>query len=231
MSGTDGQEKIIERIRKLLRLGRRSDHPAEAEAALAKAAEIAAEAGLAVEGIDADLQAARITHEAGGARRRSHARQRCHAVLKLHFGVKVLGQSEIGCMYIGPAVNIAIARHVEAYLLQQCAAGWRDEAGRRRILRQACGDGPKRAFEWGFFLGVNEALKRRPIRNDGAEIARAVERYMADRFKITRTPIAPPSARHDAAAFNGIYRGARTPVDRPVAGAEAPRALAAGGAA
>ena len=42
------EQRIIERVRKLLRLGGKTNHRAEAEAAVAKAHEVAAGAGIAI---------------------------------------------------------------------------------------------------------------------------------------------------------------------------------------
>lgn len=225
------EQQLLDRIRKLLRLARGTTHRAEAEAALLKAAELADGAGLAIDGIDADRQEIRITHERGGVRRRSHSRLRCHGVLRRHFSVEVLGSSGTGCIYIGPAVNIAIAQHVEAYLLRQCADGWlvaaaaqqwgptKAAARKKKAARQA--------YEVGFYFGINKVLADRPVRNDAQEIKTAVERYMGTNFKVSRKTMAAPSKQHAGAIYAGMLRGAATRVDRPVDGSDAPQALPA----
>lgn len=211
------QRAIVARIAKLLRLSRGTDHAAEAAAAMAKAAEIAAEAGLALDGIDADATVPRIAHEAGGARRRSHRRVRCHGVLRRHFGVDVIGSSKQGAIYVGPAINIVLARHIEEYLVRQCAEGWSAMSG----VRRRCRAGGRRAYECGFFLGIDKVLQARPIRNDNPALAGEIEKYIADNFRIRSSPLAPAAQRYAAFMMAGLAAGRNTPCSRPVDGAAA----------
>lgn len=213
----EAQRAVVARIAKLLRLSRGTDHAAEAASALAKAAAIAAEAGLALDGIDADATASRIVHEAGGVKRRSHSRLRCHGVLRRHFGVDVLGSSYSGTIYVGPAINIALARHIETYLVRQCAAGWSAMSGGRRRRRA----GSKRAYEFGFFCGIDRVLNEHPIRNDSPALSAAIEQYVGDNFSVTSEPVGKPNKRHSEMIMNGFIDGRATPCSRPVAGAAA----------
>jgi hypothetical protein len=211
------QQDVINRIAKLLRLSRGTDHAAEAAAALAKAAAIAQAAGLVLDGIDADVTAPRIVHEDGGAKRRSHSRMRCHGVLRRHFGVDVIGSSWSGSIYIGPAINIALARHIETYLVRQCAAGWVAFSVPTKRRSKA---GVKRAYKCGFYSGIEEVLQAHPIRNDNPELAAAIEKYEGENFRVKSAPIARPDKRHQAAVFSGFIDGNATPCSRPVDGAE-----------
>lgn len=224
----DAQRAVVARIAKLLRLSRGTDHAAEATAALAKAAQIAAEAGLSLDGIDADATDPRIVHEAGGVRRRSHSRIRCHGVLRRHFGVDVLGSSGRGAIYVGPGINIALARHIETYLVRQCAAGVVQSPSLRR-LRGRNRAAATRAWEFGFYCAIDNTLTLHPIRNDNPLVAAAIERYIADTFALTTSPVASPSRKHAADAFAGYVRGSSTPCSRPVAGT-VPGMMIAGGA-
>jgi hypothetical protein len=221
------EQRIIERVRKLLRLGGKTNHRAEAEAAVAKAHEIAAGAGIAIDGIDADREAVRITHEEGGARSRSHARKLCHGILKNHFGVCVLGSSTHGAAYVGPAVNIAVARHVEVFLLRQCGALWSAYATKAhgvRVPRKMTQR--RRAWELGFFAGIDHVLRQRPIRNDSEDINRAIRQYVSDRFKVKAMKMnLKTQKRHTNDLESGFQDGKSTRLDRPVEAAAETRQL------
>jgi hypothetical protein len=220
------QRAVIAKLAKLLRLSRGTDHAAEAASALAKAAELAAEAGLALDGIDADSDTPRITHEAGGAKRCSHSRQRCHSILRRHFGVDVLGSSHQGAIYVGPALNIALARHIETYLVRQCAAGWTAFHAPKKRRRKT---DMRRAYEFGFYGGIDKVLAAHPIRNDSPVLAAAIEKYVGETFAVVTTKYRAPSMRYRETIMNGFMDGRATPCSRPVAGA-AP-AMTIGGAA
>lgn len=220
----EAQRAVVARIAKLLRLSRGTDHAAEAASALAKATAIAAEAGLALDGIDADATTPRIVREDGGVKRRSHSRVRCHIVLSRHFGVDVIGSSYSGTIYVGPAINIALARHIEAYLVRQCAAGWSAMAGGRR--RRSAGS--RRAYEYGFYGGIDRVLREHPIRNDDPALSAAIEKYVGDNLRVTTKPMGKPDKRHSEMVMNGFIDGRDTPCSRPVAGAAA--AMMIGGA-
>ena len=211
------EQRIIERVRKLLRLGNKTNHRAEAEAAVAKAHEIAAGAGIAIDGIDADREAVRITHEDGGARAASHARKLARAILGNHFGVLVLGSSTHGAAYVGPAVNIAVARHVEVFLLRQCGALWKAYAAAHGVRGPRKMTQRRRAWELGFFAGIDHVLRQRPIRNDSEDINRAIRQYVSDRFKVKAMKMnLKTQKRHTNDLESGFQDGKSTRLDRPV---------------
>lgn len=216
-------QRIIERIRKLLRLGAKTNHRAEAEAAIAKAHELAGEAGIAIDSIDADRESVRVTHEAGGPRSLTYSRKLCHGILKRHFSVHVIGDSFSGAVYVGPAVNIAIARHVENFLLRACAAAWSEYAVERAVRNARKATERRRAFEKGFYAGIDNVLSRRPIRNDAADINLAIDAYTRRNFKIVSVPLNNKiPARYDHALYSGVVAGQKTRLDRPVEAAASP---------
>ena len=180
---------------------------------------------LAIEGIDADSEPARITHERTGVKARTHARVLCHGILKRHFSVLVLGNSG-GGVYIGPAVNIAIARHVEAYLLRECSAAWKRHAEAHRIRKPRATGNRRRVFEFTFFCGIDHVLESRPIRNDRDETMRAIERYASERFQIQKSPFAAPKRHNGADYMGGLHAGKNTRLDRPVEAAAEQHRLA-----
>ena len=199
----------------MLRLALGTNHEGERDTALAKAAEIAAAAGLDVGAIEpGDSDTGRMTREAVRMARLTYARKRAHSVLRAHFGVFVVSGG--GSMtYFGPAVNIEIAKHVEVYLLREAAQGWKlyrekMRLGKRGLMQR------RRVWELSFFSAINEALEARPLRNDAAELRAEVERYAHSVVKIViRTPPKLGNV-HAADYFSGRRAGQAVNLSRPV---------------
>ncbi len=210
------QEQAIEKIKKLLRLGR-SPNRNEAMAAIGKAHELAAAQGVAIDGVDPDAEHAKITHESGGITRRSHARKLCHGILKRHFGVMVIGSSD-GAIYVGPDVNIQIARHVEEFLVRQVGGEWREWESVKKIgKRRKPSPERRRSFENAFFGAVDLELKLRPIRNDAEQIRMAIEKYVQRNFCVRRSPMnVKTSNRYLDDWFAGHESGRNVKLSRPV---------------
>jgi Protein of unknown function (DUF2786) len=213
MSDTD---KIVDKIKKLLRLGRGSNHAAEAQAAIEKAYELASGAGISIDGIDIDKDTLRITHEEGGVRRCVFARRCAHGILKRHFSVLVLASSERGCIYVGPSVNIAIAKHVEAFLIRECASSW--SAFSTSMRSQRITANKRKTYELNFFAGVDSVLRMRPIRNDRDEIQKAIDKYTEANFSVVTTKLDRPTREDRTVAANAYLHGLTTNVSRPVEG-------------
>lgn len=213
------QDQAIEKIKKLLRLGR-SPHRNEAMAAIAKAHELAAAQGVAIDGVDPDAEHAKITHESGGITRRSHARKLCHGILKRHFGVMVIGSSD-GAIYVGPDVNIQIARHVEEFLVRQVGGEWKEwdalkRGGWHRRQRKPSPE-RRRSFENAFFGAVDLELELRPIRNDADQIRLEVEKYVHRYFCVRHTKMnVKTSNRHLDDWYAGHEAGHNVKLSRPV---------------
>jgi len=216
------QAKIVERIKKLLRLGRRTNHEGERDAALAKAAELAAAAGMEIGGIEpGETAQARITSEQVKFARRTFARVNVHFILKEHFGVFVVGGGG-RLVYFGPAVNIAIARHVEVFLLREASQGWAEYRAANKLRKRGLAV-RRKVWENGFFIAVTAALCRRPLRNDAEELRHAVERYAHSVMKLKTTKMQIP--RGNARDFlDGQDAGRAVNLSRPVeTGAQAPQ--------
>lgn len=220
MSETD---KIVERIKKLLRLGRGTNHTAEAMAAIKKAQELADNSGISIDGIDIDKEQIRITHESGGVKRCSFARRYAHAILSRHFSVRVFSSSWQGCVYIGPSVNIAIGKHVECFLIRECTSAWAEFE--KTLPKRKVTANKKKTFEVNFFAGINTVLNKRPIRNDKSEIATAIELYTKSNFKVKSTKLYPPSHIDHTVARHGYLQGVSTNVSRPVESAVINKAI------
>ena len=213
---TNDKDKTIDKIRKLLRLSNSPNHH-EAMAALLKAHELANAAGIAIDGIDPEKERVRISHQRGTVQRMSNARKHCVVTLRMHFGVDVL-HSQFGCIYVGPDVNIEIAKHVETFLLRVCSREWADFVKINRIKNTKAKLHRKASFEVGFFIGVRAVLKERPIRNDVSEIRAQVEKYVAQTFVTKSMDIANKSGgtvnMHDR--YSGFSAGFKVNLTRPV---------------
>lgn len=210
------REQAIEKIKKLLRLGR-SPNRNEAMAAIAKAHELAAAQGVAIDGVDPDAEHAKITHESGVITRRIHARKLCHGILKRHFGVMVIGSSD-GAIYVGPDVNIQIARHVEEFLVRHVGSEWREWAKLKKIgTRRKAHPERRRSFENAFFGAVDLELELRPIRNDADQIRLEVEKYVNRNFCVRHTKMnVKTSNRHLDDWYAGHEAGHNVKLSRPV---------------
>lgn len=215
MSDTD---KIVDKIKKLLRLGRGSNHAAEAQAAIEKAYELASGAGISIDGIDMDKDATRITHEWGGVKRCVYARRLAHGILKRHFSVLVLASSQRGCVYVGPSVNIAIAKHVEAFLIRECNTSWTAFSQTLRYCRKHVTANKRKTYELNFIAGIESALRMRPIRNDRYEIQKSIDKYTEANFSVVTTKLDRPTREDKTVAANGYLHGLATNVSRPVEG-------------
>ncbi len=144
---------IIERIKKLLRLGKDgAATPSEAAVALAKALKLAAEHGLRLEDIPADSDSGILSHEtiksqAGPAHRLASG------IVKRHFGVATLFHSmEDGgkIHFIGFPEQTALASYVYDYLVRTMRRAWRTRANKRLRDRDA--------FLSGFAAAINSLM-------------------------------------------------------------------------
>lgn len=220
MSETD---KIVERIKKLLRLGRGTNHTAEAMAAIKKAQELADNSGISIDGLDIDKEQIRITHESGGVKRCTFARTCSHHILSRHFSVRIFSSSFQGCVYIGPSVNIAIAKHVESFLIRECTTAWAEFE--KTLPKRKVTPNKKKTFEVNFFAGIDTVLSQRPIRNDKSEIATAIELYTNSNFKLRTTKVDVPTRMDHTIARHGYLQGVSTNVSRPVESAVINKAI------
>lgn len=228
----------IEKIKKLLRLGKRTNHKAEAENALMKAQKLAMKHGLKIDEInDADVTQ-RIVQQRGEIKRASFERQRVWRLLFDHFGVDVLFNSYRGCLYIGPEVNIAIGQHIEVFLLREASRAWdtyrakREEefsylskAGRKSLIRHE-----KKAFIVGFFKGIDKTLRESPLRNDRENDAlkQAIYVYKQEVIKPVVKKSGPALKLNGDVWDAGEEVGATVNLSRPVEGATQRAGIAAG---
>ena len=130
---------IIEKIKKLLRLGKDgAATPAEAAAALAKALKLAAEHGLKLEDIPADSDSGILSHETVNSTA-GPAQILASGIVQRHFGVHTIfitgGIKEIH--FVGLPEQVALASYVYTYLVRTMCRAWRIRPNKRLRDRSA----------------------------------------------------------------------------------------------
>lgn len=207
---------IIERIKKLLRLGKDgAATPAEAAAALSKALKLAMEHGLKLEDIPADSDSGILTHEtvestAGPAQLLSAG------IVKTHFGVDTLfitgGSRKIH--FIGLPEQVALAAYVYTYLQRTMCRAWRTRENKR--LRD------RNAFLRGFAAAMNRLM---PEVFHRPGLILCSQKYVEDVICVgpgwsKTTSLAPPKAKSEAAFSHGLEAGRKAGIRNALRGSD-----------
>lgn len=207
---------IIERIKKLLRLGKDgAATPAEAALALSKALKLAAEHGLKLEDIPADSDSGILSHEtiksqAGPAHRLASG------IVKRHFGVSTLFHSTNDggkIHFIGFPEQTALASYVYEYLVRAMRRAWRTRSNKRMRDRDS--------FLRGFAAAI-EDLMPETFHQPGLTLC--ADKYIHD--VILRgsgskmTTLASPKAKSDKAFFHGLKAGSKAGIRNALRGSD-----------
>jgi len=208
---------IIDRIKKLLRLGRNGAATmAEAAAALKKAQELAAAHGIDLGAIPADVEGhGGMTHvteksQAGLPHRLASG------IVKHHFGVDTLFDSTGAkpvIHFIGCETNCQIAVYVYVYLVRAMRAAWRNRTNRRLRDRDS--------FLRGFASGVESMI---PAKFHRAGLVLCTERYVAGvilagkNAKISTIRAGGKNKPSERAFFHGYRDGKNTGIHNAVRG-------------
>lgn len=222
------EDRILDKIKKLLRLSR-SSNPHEAALALQRAMEIAQANSIHLASIDPDDEVAGIRHKERMEARLHYEKRLAISLVQDFFSVRIIrGWNNL--KIVGRAPDIQIAEYAYVYVVRACRlcmAAWEKEeaASRRRVTINK-----RRSFILGFMEGVRKNLAKLSIvRSDSLESVTAVlatnllekrrrDDYVAERWKLGKLP--PVSFRvTDGAATNGFLDGMKTNINRPVAGA------------
>lgn len=218
-------ESIIERIKKLLRLGadaRGNAH--EAERALQLAFELAEKHRVDVESLELDEKTARVVHERWHTGRRfDRIRRAVFSLLQTFFHVTVcLSGAEM--IVVGRPQDITIARYVHDFLLRtarECLRAWEaaEKSARRRVTLN------KRAnYITGFFWGISHKLRKSreaiPLtdKQGALVVAEQAEREAAMNGLAPkrRTLPALESRRHLDSLASGLRDGEKTNIHTPL---------------
>lgn len=207
---------IIERIKKLLRLGKDgAATPAEAASALAKALKLAADHGLKLEDIPADSDSGILTHETLKSTA-GQAQLLAAGIVKAHFGVDTLfitgGRREIH--FIGLPEQVALASYVFTYLVRTMCRAWRTRENKR--LRD------RNAFLRGFAAAMNRLMPE-VFHRPGLILCAAnyVEDVICTGGNYGKmTSISTPKAKSDRAFSQGLEAGRKAGIRNALRGSE-----------
>lgn len=221
-------ENIVERIKKLLRLGadaRGNAH--EAERAMALAFELAERHRIDVESLHLDEDTARVVHEQWHTGLRfDRVRRGVFGILQTFFHVTVCRRGA-EMLVIGRTQDVAIARYVHDFLLRtarECLRVWEgcEKADRRRVTLN------KRAsYLTGFFWGISGKLaasrETMPLTDNQRAIVltekAAREAVLNDLVPQRETLKALPARRNLDALGAGLRDGEKTNIHQPLGGA------------
>jgi len=214
-------ENIVDRIVKLLRLAT-SPHQAEAESALRKAYELAAQHRIDISRCknDAARSETSIRELRTPMTRWSCEQKWARNLVQLHFDVTIVDNSRSTgeIIWVGVPENMAIAQHIFAFTVAACRRAM-------KANRRFCGTlNKKRSFIGAFFLWLSHVLQQNPIRNDPQANALVLaDRMRRDRYielnmnvKYQHVKDMQPGRRSANASMLGWRAGEATPLKRPL---------------
>lgn len=221
-------DRILDKIKKLLRLSR-SSNPHEAALALQRAMELAQANGVRLASIDPDDEVAGIRHKERMEARLHYEKRLAIGLIQDFFSVRIIrGWNHL--KIVGRAPDIQIAEYAYVYLVRACRlcmAAWAKEEAdaRRRVTTNK-----RRSFILGFMEGVLKNLHKLSVASSYSlgsmtdvvatkvlEMRRR-DAYVAERWTLGKLP--PVSFRvTDGAATCGFLDGMKTNLNRPVSGA------------
>ena len=223
------EDRILDKIKKLLRLSR-SSNPHEAALALQRAMELAQANSIHLASIDPDDEVAGIRHKERMEARLHYEKRLAIGLIQDFFSVRIIrGWNHL--KIVGRAPDIQIAEYAYVYLVRACrlclAAFEKEEAAARRRVTI----NKRRSFILGFMEGVRKNLHNLSIvRTDSIAsmtdliVTKSLEKrrrddYVAERWKLEN--MAPVTFRMtDGAATAGLLDGMKTNINRPVSGSD-----------
>lgn len=222
----DAIDKIIERIKKAVRLANKTTEAGERETAMRLARNLAEKNGIAFEEIEIEREEVSATHqeEEGELKSMDMAVDgRICGVLRKHFAVVMMmhvykTRRKVRYTYFGSRLNIDIAKYVADILRREARKSWRDAKKNAQ-----CGffNVPlKRAdFMAGFFFRIHEKLEANPIRNDRDQVAAESKKAeeLFNRYKESNEvdEKEPKMGSNMASRILGFDSAARVSLNRP----------------
>lgn len=222
-------DRILDRIKKLLRLSR-SSNPHEAALALQRAMDLAQINGLRLASIDPDNEVAGIRHKERIETRLHYEKRLACGLVQDFFSVRIIrGWNNL--KIVGRAPDIQVAEYAYVYVVRACRlsmAAWaKDEAAARRRVTT----NKRRSFILGFVEGIRKNLDKLSVsRTVNMEMAAALmatnllekrrrDIYIAERWKTWEMPPVRFRVQDDSAA-SGFRDGMKTNLSRPISGAD-----------
>lgn len=229
---SDAADSVIEKIKKAIRLAKRTTEAGERETAMRLAKSLAERNGLAFAEVEADSAAdaaVKVDDPKGSPKTGCEVGFTC-AIIHEHFGVVTMtnrwsnGKESIS--WFGSRLNIDIARHVRHILIRESRKAWgkvKDRYGEFGVG----GRKYKESFMRGFFCEIYAKLAANPLRNDLDALAaekRAADRKFeefkaAHEAKIREKRKSPKTELNDTMLTLGMDAGRRVNLARPCEGA------------
>jgi hypothetical protein len=217
-------EPIIDKIKKLLRLGR-SPNQHEAELAMQRAFELAEKHRVDVEALDLDEREAAVVHEwfQVGARM-SFLKKRALNIVIHFFHVDVC-VSRPRVVFVGRSTDIAIAHYVWAFLVTAGTRCLRAYEAEEKAARRKIGHNKRTSFVQGFIYGIANTLRRskaqRVLTDSQSALVLAEDHaraaHLADLIPEQKTlAIEGPKRRHASALDAGYDAGRATSIHQPL---------------
>lgn len=219
-------DKIIERIKKAVRLANKTTEAGERETAMRLARNLAEKNGIAFDEIE-------IEREAVGSARQEEEDElksmdmavdgRICGVIRNHFAVVMMmhlykTRRKVRYTYFGSRLNIDIAKYVADILRREARKAWRN--AKRNAQCGIFSNNLKRAdFMAGFFFRIHMKLKENPIRNDRDQVAAESNKAeeLFDRYKerneVNETK--PKTGNNIASRILGFDSAAMISLNRP----------------
>jgi hypothetical protein len=194
---------IIDRIKKLLRLGKNgAATPAEAATALSKALQLASAHGINLEDIPADSDCGILSHETIKSQA-GPAHLLASGIVRHHFGVATLFHStNAGGMihFIGFPEQVSLASYVYEYLVRSMRRAWRTRTNKRLKDRHA--------FLRGFATAIDGMM---PETFHRPGLVLCAEKYIQDVIlhgsDAKMTTLKTPSGRSTKSFIHGLAAG------------------------
>lgn len=202
------QDKIIDKIKKLLRM-KRGGTPEEIATALRLAQELATKYKIDLASVNPDDEASnKITHEdiILGSRIQWECKYAA-LICKNFFHVEILIHrlAQLRIAFIGTQKDIEIARYVYAFIVRRMRASWLTKRGRARN---------RQAFLYGMFLGICSNLRENQENHQSDDGLILLKRGLAQRssylekyFGKTKARSCEPDSKSDNALMKGFFAG------------------------
>jgi len=218
---------ILEKVKKLLRLGTKNSNLHEAEIALKRAFELAQRHNIDVESLDLDEHTEKVAHEwFSFTKRASFLQVRAVGIVASYFNVEVCRDWE-KIVYVGKPTDIAIAHYVYDFIVRVGRSELRQYEISERKQRRKMSTGKRKQFTQGFLYGISAQLRKSKeqiiltdsqtalVVADGA----ARERYMDELIPKRKTIKLTEGRKNRTALDHGYMRGKETNINTPLEGA------------
>lgn len=229
-------ESHLDKIKKLLRLSK-SPNPNEAEAALAKAMELAMRHAVDIECLRDDPDYTEIMHKWFPMKARlSREWQKALAIAEGYFHVKpcICRRSRM-VVLVGRADAIEVADYVISFLVRTCRACLKTFTAGELKQRRRMTSGKRAGFITGFFWGVIDRLEKGvfDLMREDSELALVLKNEETRREAVLRglvgetVKVQHKPVRRSAATFAGFVHGSKVEINRPLAGPETSQGMLA----